>query len=67
MMQQWSRSQHQLGLKRTGKFKAHVLFLAFVLLPLLFAFGLRARTLQGCNSMGMSDMKHDEIASLKVQ
>ena len=26
-----------------GKFKAHVLFLAFVLLPLLFAFGLRAR------------------------
>ena len=26
-----------------GKFKDHVLFLAFVLLPLLFAFGLHAR------------------------
>ena len=26
-----------------GKFEAHVLFLAFVLLPLLFAFDLHAR------------------------
>ena len=31
-----------------GKFKAHVLFLAFVLMPLLCAFGFHVRALALC-------------------
>ena len=60
-----------------GKFKAHVLFLAFVVLPLLFASDLhacafgtvpvlcRAATLWECPICTM--IRFDQIASLKVQ